>query len=46
MTIANLQFTRDPSVPLSENKHLLRWVAKIADLTKPANIHWVDGSQQ
>ena len=46
MTIANLQFTRDPSIPLSENKHLLRWVAKIAELTKPAHIHWVDGSQQ
>ena len=46
MTIANLQFTRDPAVPLSENKHLLRWVAKIAELTKPAHIHWVDGSQQ
>ena len=46
MTIANLQFTRDPAVPLSENKHLLRWVAKIAELTKPAHIHWVDGSEQ
>ena len=46
MSIASLQFTRDPSVPLSENKHLRRWVAKIAELTKPAQIHWVDGSQQ
>lgn len=32
--------------PLSTNKHLLRWVEKMADLTKPAHIHWVDGSQQ
>ena len=32
--------------PLAENKHLLRWVDKMADLTKPDNIHWVDGSQQ
>ena len=32
--------------PLSENKHLLRWVEKMAELTKPAAIHWVDGSQQ
>ena len=45
MSIASLQFTRDPSLPLSENKHLLRWVSKIAELTKPAQIHWVDGSQ-
>ncbi len=32
--------------PLSTNKHLLRWVEKMAELTKPAAIHWVDGSQQ
>jgi phosphoenolpyruvate carboxykinase (GTP) len=31
--------------PLAENKHLLRWVDKMADLTKPDDIHWVDGSQ-
>ena len=30
--------------PLSENKHLLRWVEKTAELTQPASIHWVDGS--
>ncbi len=33
-------------VPLSTNKHLIRWVEKMADLTKPAAIHWVDGSQE
>ena len=38
--------TRDPAVPLSENTHLLRWVEKVARLTKPAAIHWVDGSQE
>src|SRR5947209_18362792 len=32
--------------PLSTNKHLLRWVDKMADLTRPAAIHWVDGSQE
>ena len=32
------------TVPLSSNKHLLRWVEKIAELTKPSSIHWVDGS--
>ncbi|HEY0947286.1 MAG TPA: phosphoenolpyruvate carboxykinase (GTP) [Opitutaceae bacterium] len=36
---------RNPK-PLSENKHLLRWVEKMADLTKPAAIHWVDGSPE
>ena len=33
------------SKPLSTNPNLLKWVAKIAELTKPAAIHWVDGSQ-
>jgi phosphoenolpyruvate carboxykinase (GTP) len=36
---------RDVSVPLTTNKHLLRWVEKMAALTEPAAIHWVDGSQ-
>jgi len=36
--------TRDPSKPLSSNVHLLNWVEKMANLTKPAAIHWVDGS--
>ncbi len=31
---------------LSKNKNLLKWVEKIAALTKPAAIHWVDGSQE
>jgi phosphoenolpyruvate carboxykinase (GTP) len=34
------------AVPLSTNKHLLRWVEKMAELTRPAAIHWVDGSQE
>jgi len=33
-----------PAVPTT-NKHLIRWVEKMADLCKPARIHWVDGSQ-
>jgi phosphoenolpyruvate carboxykinase (GTP) len=32
--------------PLSENNHLLKWVDKMARLTRPAAIHWVDGSQE
>jgi phosphoenolpyruvate carboxykinase (GTP) len=31
---------------LSNNEHLLKWVEKMAELTKPQAIHWVDGSQQ
>ncbi len=37
---------RDVSRPLSKNSHLLKWVEKMAALTKPDAIHWVDGSQQ
>src|SRR6476661_2695738 len=37
---------RNPAVPLSKNEHLLRWVEKMAELSKPARIHWVDGSQE
>ncbi len=32
--------------PLAENKHLLRWVDKMAELTRPSDIHWVDGSKE
>src|SRR5213083_2892574 len=35
---------RDPATPLSTNVHLLNWVEKMANLTKPNAIHWVDGS--
>ena len=38
--------TFSSTIPLSTNKHLIRWVEKMADLTKPANIHWVDGSDE
>ena len=30
---------------LTQNKHLIRWVEKMADLCQPAAIHWVDGSE-
>jgi len=36
---------RNPTTPLSDNKHLLRWVEKMVALCKPARVHWVDGSQ-
>jgi len=38
--------TRSVASPLTTNKHLIRWVEKMADLCQPANIHWVDGSQE
>ncbi len=28
------------------NRHLIRWVEKMADLCQPSAIHWVDGSQE
>ena len=36
-----------PSVttPPTTNKHLIRWVEKMAELTQPDHIHWVDGSK-
>src|SRR6059058_3330702 len=37
---------RDSAAPLSKNIHLLNWVEKMAQLTKPDSIHWVDGSQE
>ena len=33
-------------VPLSTNKHLIRWVEKMAELARPSAIHWVDGSDE
>ncbi|MEO7192252.1 MAG: phosphoenolpyruvate carboxykinase (GTP) [Vicinamibacterales bacterium] len=38
--------SRDVSVPLSRNTHLLRWVEKMRQLTRPESVHWVDGSQE
>ncbi len=37
---------RNSAKPLSDNKHLLRWVEKMADLCKPDALHWVDGSKE
>jgi phosphoenolpyruvate carboxykinase (GTP) len=31
--------------PPTTNKHLIRWVEKMAELCRPNSIHWVDGSQ-
>ena len=46
MSSVTTKTARDVARPLSSNKHLLRWVEKMAELTKPRDIHWVDGSQE
>ncbi len=33
------------SAPPTTNKHLIRWVEKMADVCQPDRIHWIDGSQ-
>jgi phosphoenolpyruvate carboxykinase (GTP) len=33
------------TAPLTTNRHLIRWVEKMAELCRPDSIHWVDGSQ-
>jgi len=38
--------SKQSAAPPTTNKHLIRWVEKMADLTQPAHIHWVDGSQE
>ena len=45
-SVGEMTSGRDVSVPLSKNEHLLRWVEKMAQLTQPATIHWVDGSPE
>ncbi len=37
--------TSKNSVPTT-NKHLIRWVEKMAELCQPADIHWLDGSEE
>ncbi len=34
-----------PTVAPTSNRHLIRWVEKMAELAQPDHIHWVDGSQ-
>jgi phosphoenolpyruvate carboxykinase (GTP) len=37
--------TATVATPLTTNKHLIRWVEKMADLCQPDHIHWIDGSK-
>jgi phosphoenolpyruvate carboxykinase (GTP) len=32
--------------PLTTNRHLIRWVEKMAELCQPDAVHWIDGSEQ
>ena len=34
------------SGPLTTNKHLIRWVEKMAELTQPDSVYWINGSQE
>jgi phosphoenolpyruvate carboxykinase (GTP) len=45
-TLVETGIGRNVSLPLSKDKHLLKWVEKMAQLTRPASIHWVDGSKE
>lgn len=42
--MSSVRASSSDSVPAIQNRHLLRWVEKMADLTTPDHIHWVDGS--
>ncbi len=37
--------TSTTEAPPTSNKHLIRWVEKMADLCQPDRIHWIDGSE-
>ncbi len=37
--------TSTTEAPPTTNKHLIRWVEKMADLCQPEHIHWIDGSE-
>jgi len=38
--------TTSTQTPPTTNKHLIRWVEKMAELCRPDSIHWVDGSKE
>jgi phosphoenolpyruvate carboxykinase (GTP) len=45
--VRSLQATSFPTTRiLTTNKHLIRWVEKMADLCQPNAVHWIDGSEE
>ncbi|HEY0264518.1 MAG TPA: phosphoenolpyruvate carboxykinase (GTP) [Granulicella sp.] len=44
--MASAALTEVPETVLTTNKHLIRWVEKMADLCQPKAIHWVTGTQE
>lgn len=45
-TAVETSFAAQHQRPLTTNKHLIRWVEKMAELTQPDSIHWIDGSKE
>ena len=35
-----------PATPPTTNRHLIRWVEKMAELCQPARVEWLDGSDE
>ena len=44
--MTKLASTTPLQTPPTTNKHLIRWVEKMADLCQPASIHWLNGSAE
>jgi GTP-dependent phosphoenolpyruvate carboxykinase len=44
--IAEASRTATLAAALKTNEHLIRWVKKMAKLTQPSAIHWVDGTEE
>jgi phosphoenolpyruvate carboxykinase (GTP) len=42
--MARMRTAATQAAPPTRNQHLIRWVEKMAALTLPSSIHWVDGS--
>ncbi len=44
--LSTLPISAMPAAVPTTNKHLIRWIEKMAELTQPDAIHWVDGSER